>query len=133
MKITATFKEIHDIINKEFNLRLHLNYIDDKSVELSYRPSAILPAISLKLHIDAMRSDVVCLSYECENATAMLIAGAMAYMGDKLPEGVEVKTDDKRIIIYPHRIEKLEGLLEVMTLSDICFGEKEVNIAVTLS
>lgn len=132
MNAFITYKEISDFIENEFKIRPKFVAVDEKSVELSYKPGAFLPAIGVKLHIDAMRKDVVCLSYDCSLAASMLIAGVVGYLEEKIPSGIDVNTEDKRINIYPLRFGQLERVLEYLSLSDIHFGEDGVTVSLSL-
>lgn len=71
-----------------------------------------MPPISVKFHIEAMRKDIVCLSYECGTPASLMIAGVVAYLEEKIPSDIEVNTTDKRLNIYPQRFKQLEKALE---------------------
>ena len=91
-----------------------------------------MPAIAVKFHIEAMRKDVVCISYDCGTAASLMIAGAVAYLEEKIPSGIEVNTTDKRVNIYPQSVKQLEKALEYLALSNIVFEENSVNVALSL-
>lgn len=132
MKASITYKEISDFIERKFNVRPAFTTVDAKSVEVSYKPHSLLPTIGVKLHIDAMRKDVVCLSYECGTPASLMIAGVVAYFEEKIPNGLEVNTTDKRINIYPQRFKQIERVLEYVALSNITFEENAANVALTM-
>lgn len=132
MNVVVTYKEISDFIESEYKIRPKFTTINEKSVEVSYKPGAFLPSIGVKFNIDAMRKDVVCLSYDCSVAASMLIAGAVGYLEEKIPSGIEVNIEDKRVNIYPLRFGQLERVWEYIALSDIAFGEKGVTISLSL-
>lgn len=90
-----------------------------------------MPTISVKVHIEAMREDIVCLSYECGTPASLMIAGVVAYLEEKIPSGVEVNTTDKRVNIYPQRFKQIEKALEY-GVSNIIFEENSVNVALTM-
>lgn len=133
MNAVVTYKEISDFIEKEFKFRPKFSTVDQKRVELSYKPGVFLPAIEVKFHIEAMRKDVICMSYECGSATSMMIAGVVAYLEERIPSGVEVNTADMRINIYPQRFAQLEKVLQYVSLSDISFEEGRVNVSLSLA
>lgn len=132
MKASITYKEISDFIERKFNVRPVFTTVDAKSVEVSYKPHSLLPTIGVKLHIDAMRKDVVCLSYECGTPASLMIAGVVAYFEEKIPNGLEVNTTDKRVNIYPQRFKQIERVLEYVALSNITFEENAANVALTM-
>ena len=132
MNAVITYKEISDFIETKFMVRPQFNTIDERTIEVSYKPALFMPAIGVKFHIDAMRKDIVCLSYECGTPASLMIAGVVAYLEEKIPSGVEVNTTDKRVNIYPQRFKQLEKVLEYVALSNITFEENSVNVALTM-
>ena len=132
MNAVISYKEISDFIESEFKISPKLITVDDKTLEVSYNPGAFLPAISVRLHIEAMRSDIVCLSYECGIPASLMIAGVVAYIEEKIPSGIEVNTTDKRVNIYPQRLKQIEKAWDYVALSDITFGENSVNVALRI-
>ena len=132
MNAVITYKEISDFIEKKFKIRPKFAAIDDKTVEVSYKPGVLVPTISVKSHIEAMRKDVVCLSYECGTPASLMIAGVVAYLEEKIPSGIEVNTTDKRVNIYPQRFKQLEKALEYVALSNITFEENSANVVLIM-
>lgn len=75
-----------------------------------------------------MRKDVVCLSYECGTGMAMLIAGAVEHLDNKLPHGIEIKPEDKRINLFPDHVKKIRQI----QLDGIQIHEDGLEILVSL-
>lgn len=132
MNAVITFKEVSDFIEKESKIRLRFTTINEKTVEVSYKPGVFMPAISVNVKIEAMRQDIVCMSYECGTAASLMIAGVVAYLEEMIPSGIEVNTTDKRVNIYPQRFKLLEKALEYVALSNITFEENSANVALTI-
>lgn len=132
MNAVITYKEISDLIEKEYKIRPKFTTVDEKTLEVSYKPGVFMPAIAVKFRIEAMRKDVVCISYDCGTASSLMIAGAVAYLEEKIPSGIEVNTTDKRINVYPLRFKQLEKALEYLALSNIVFEENSVNVALSM-
>ena len=107
MNAVITFKEVSDFIEKESKIRPRFTTINEKTVEVSYKPGVFMPAISVNVKIEAMRQDIVCMSYECGTAASLMIAGIVAYLEDRIPSGIEVNATDKRINIYPQRFKQI--------------------------
>ncbi len=101
MNLTITYNELSDLINDMTGIRTRFTTVDDKTFEVSYKPSVFMPKISVKFHIEAMRKDIVCLSYKCGTPASLMIAGVVDYLEEKIPSGIEVNTTDKRVNIYP--------------------------------
>lgn len=132
MKATITYKEISDLIEKEYNIRPKFSATGEKGLEASYKAGFLMPTITIKLHIEAVRRDAVYLSYDCGEGAALMIAGAIAYLKEKLPSGIEINTTDKRVNIYPGQFKQLEKALEYVTLSDISFDEENVKVSLSM-
>ena len=133
MNAVITYREISDFIEKNFKMRPKLTTVDDKTIELSYMPNVFMPTIAVKFHIEAMRKDVVCMSYDCGTAASLMIAGIVAYLEEKIPSGIEVNTTDKRVNIYPQRFKQIEKVLEYVALSNITFEENSAKVALTMA
>lgn len=132
MNAVITYNEISDFIEKEFKIRPKFTTVDEKTFEVSYKPGVFMPTISVKFHIEEMRRDIVCMSYECGMPASLLIAGAIAYLEEKIPSGIEVNTTDKRVNIYPQRFKQIEKVLEYVALSNITFEVNSANVALTM-
>lgn len=132
MNVVITHKEISDFLEKRFKVRPRLTTIDAKTFEASYKPGVFMPTISVKFHIEAMRKDIVCLSYDCCTATSLMIAGVVAYLEEKIPSAIEVNTTDKRINIFPQRFRQLDKVLEYVALADISFEDNAVSVALSV-
>lgn len=65
MNAVITYNEISDFIQKKFKIRPKFSAIDEQTLAVSYKPSVFMPEICVKIHIEAIRADVLCMSYEC--------------------------------------------------------------------
>lgn len=132
MDIIVFYNEISNFIGKKFKICPRLTTVDEKTFEVSYRPGMFMPTVSVKFHIDAMRKDIVCMSYDCGKPASLMIAGIVAYLEEKIPSGIEVNTADKRINVYPLRFERLENVCEHVSLTNIAFQENSIKIELTV-
>ena len=132
MNLTITYNELSDLINDMTGIRTRFTTVDEKRFEVSYKPGVFMLTISVKFHIEAMRKDIVCLSYECGTPASLMITGVVTYLEEKIPSGIKVNTTDKRVNIYPQRFKQIEKALEYMALSNITFEENSANIELTI-
>ena len=132
MNAVITYREISDFIEKECKIRPKFTTVDEKTFEVSYKPRVFMLAIAVKFHIEAMRKDIVCMSYDCGTAASLMIAGVVAYLEEKIPSGIDVNTTDKRVNIYPQRFKQVEKALEYVALSNITFEENSVNVGLSM-
>ena len=106
--------------------------VDAKTVEVSYKPARFFPNICVRFHIEAMRRDIVCMTYDCALATALIIGGIVAHLEKAVPSGLEINTTDKRVNVYLQRFEQIEKALEHVSPSNISFEEEAMNVALTI-
>lgn len=128
MNILISYKEIIDQVAKKFIVIPVLQTIDEKTVEVSYKPARFIPNISVRFHIEATRNDLICMTYDCAPATAVIVSGLVARFENKIPSQFEINIAEKRVNIYPQRFEKLEKVLEYVSLSDLIFEQDAVNV-----
>ena len=132
MNVQITYKEIGDLIAGKYNVSPVFKTVDAKTVEVSYNPAGFFPDICMRFHIEAMRRDIVCMTYDCAPATALIISGIVEHLEKAVPSGLEIKTTDKRVNVYLQRFEQIEKALEHVSLSNITFEEDAMNVALTI-
>lgn len=132
MNAVITYKEITDFIAKEYKVRPNFTAVDERSFEVSYKPGMFLPAVIVSFQIESVCDDLVCLSYNCGAGASLIIAGAVSFLEEKIPDGVEVDTVNKRIKIFLQRFKQLEKIWEYVSLSDISVGSDAVNLTLLL-
>ena len=128
MKVSAFYEEISNFVEKHYSVRPSIKYVDEKSVEIGIKPALFIPTINLTLHIDAMRKEVICLSYHCSSAVALMVAGAAEFLEKMIPNGIEILTEDKRINVFPERVAEFSKVSTYLSLSSIQFNEKSVEL-----
>lgn len=133
MNVVITYKEISDFIERKSRIHPQLTTVDGKTIDVSCKPGAFMPAISVRFHIEAMRKDVLCLSYECGAPVALMIAGVVAYLKERIPSGIEVNPTDKRLNLNLRRFGQIEKALEYVALSDIAFEENSAILELSMS
>lgn len=133
MKAVITYNEILDFVENKFRVRPILSRIDSQNLEVSYRPMAFMPAITIRLCVESVRQDEVELSYEGNAAGEMIVSWVVAYFEQMIPDGVDVNITTRQVNIYPQRIEQLQGVLNYLALSDIVFEEDSVNVVILMN
>ncbi len=129
MNASITYDEIAEFIERKFMIRPKLAVVSEKILDVSYRPGLFLPAISVKFHIEGIYKDFICLSYDCGTAASLMITGVVAYLEEKIPNGVEVNTIEKRVNIYLNRFKQIEKAFEYVALNDISFDNNSAYIS----
>lgn len=80
MNATVSYTEISDWTGKRFHITPVLKRVDEKSLEVSFKPGRFIPTVKVTFKVEAMRKDVVCLSYDCSTAVSLLIRGALEHL-----------------------------------------------------
>lgn len=132
MKAVITYSEISFFIEKKFKIRPTFTTVDEKTVEVSYKPYILTPTIVLRLRVEEVRGDMVSISYDCGDAASMLIAGAVAYIEDKIPTGIEINAPCKRVDVHLRQLKQLNKALEYISLSDISFGKDSAYVSLMI-
>ena len=132
MNLKVYYEEVTNYTERYYAVRPQLKRIDDKTLEVSFQPGRFIPPIVFQLRIEAMRKDVVCMSYECSTSVAMLVAGFVKHIGNKLPRGIDVKAVDKRINLYPERVKGARLLMEHAQLDGVHICEDRIAFVVSM-
>lgn len=134
MKATITYPEISDYIAKNFNnICVKFATVDQTCVDVRFSPGSFLPDAGVKIRIESVANNMVRLSYDCNMAVSLMIAGATAYLESKIPNGIRVNTSDKRVSIDLRQIDMLEEVLKHVSLSGIAFDGNSVNVALSIA
>lgn len=132
MNVIVFFEEMLKYVWRYYFIRLQLKCVDDKTIEVRYCPGTFIPPVTLTLHIDAMRNNVVYMSYKCSTAVNMLILGALRHIGNNLPKCVEIDASERRINIYIERIDELKPILNYAQPEEMRFNMDGVELDVSL-
>ena len=132
MNISISYSEILNFVEKKFKVRPLLQKKTASALTISYKPTALLPAMSVDIAVDGIDDDVVMLSYDCSKAISLVVSGVVTYLEEKMPVAVDVDTAARTIKLNLGKIDKLEAVLEYMALTDIAFAENEVVAKIQL-
>ena len=135
MNITLSFNEIKDIILKKTNGKVDLDftYVDYRTVKVSYKPMAFLPAVNVDIMVAKADNSQLVLSYKANNAVDMIIKGLSDYLDNHIPkEIIELDASVQCVCINLDKIEQLQKPLEMMELKQICFEQENVRAEIIL-
>ncbi len=132
MDITINYNEISDYVERRFFVRPVLKGVDENTIEIEYKPKKLLPKMSIRIRLEGCRQDVISVSYECSMPMAMIIAGTVAHLEEKIPAGIEIKSTEKRINLYVEQIEALQKILAHVSLKAISFMDDHVQLSLSL-
>lgn len=132
MNISISYSEILNFVEKKFKVRPLLQKKTASALTISYKPTALFPAMSVDIAVDGIDDDVVMLSYDCSKAISLVVSGVVTYLEEKMPAAVDVDTAARTIKLNLGKIDKLKAVLEYMALTDIAFAENEVVAKIQL-
>ena len=135
MNITISFNEIKDIISKKTNNKIDLDftYVDYRTVKVSYKPMAFLPAVNVDIMVAKADNSQLVLSYKANNAVDMIIKGLSNYLDNHIPkEIIELDASVQCVCINLDKIEQLQKPLEMMELKQISFEKENVRAEIIL-
>ena len=130
MNASIKFNEITEFVERKYRTRINISQVDNKSIEISYKIAII--KVSITLRIASIDKDCIQLTYDGSTGISAIISGAVALLGQLIPQGVEVNTNNKTIKILPQKIEQLQKALEFVTLNDIVFDNDQITANLAL-
>lgn len=129
MTASITYSEAQDLISREFNIRPDLAMADDRTLCVSYNPGLLIPTVKVNVRIEAIKNDSIILSYNCQPAVALIVKGALALLGEKIPHHIiQINTDNKHAVINLRNVKQLESALKYMSLNDIYIEAHRINV-----
>ena len=135
MNITISFNEIKNIILKKTNGKVNLDFtcVDYRTVRVSYKPMAFLPAVNVDIMVAKADNSQLVLSYKANNAVDMIIKGLSDYLDNHIPkEIIELDASVQCVCINLDKIEQLQKPMEMMELKQICFEKENVRAEIIL-
>ena len=135
MNITISFNEIKDIISKKTNNKVNLDftYVDYRTVKVSYKPMAFLPAVNVDIMVAKVDNSQLVLSYKANPAVDMIIKGVSNYLDNHIPkEIIELDASIQCVCINLDKIEQLQKPLEMTELKQIYFENENVRAEIVL-
>ncbi|MBR6757613.1 MAG: hypothetical protein IKM35_03980 [Bacteroidaceae bacterium] len=133
MKLSLAYHELEALITEAVNIKLNIQYINEKTLCVNYSPGRIIPSVSVELRVNAVRRDVISIMYECNDAVSMIIKGVLKHMHTDVPCGVVVDGESNLITIYPLYIKQLEGVTRYFAITNLTFGEEGIDVEVVVN
>lgn len=132
MNITLSFDELSDYLAKKYKVRPDFSFVNEKTIDIAYKPNRFIPAAHLQMRMESVSNESIILSYECSAPMALLIAGAIGHLENKIPAGISINTDKKTIHIQPLEIEPLKKPLSHIDLKEVVFTSNALQSIVSL-
>lgn len=128
MKVVVAYKEIEDKIREVTKISSSLSKVNEKTLNVKYSSGMmLLPNIEISLIIKAIYSDKIELTYSCKPLMEIAVEKLLPKLISSLPENV-IEIDGKIITVNLYKIEKLEKVLEHLSLSDIVINDEVIEV-----
>ena len=132
MKAKVSYEEVTTYVEEHYKVNPELKRIDDKTIEAAYKPAKFLPTISIQIKVEDVKDDVLCIAYESSTAALLIIEKAIDKVGDKIPNGIEISTQDRRITLYLGQIEKTKKIMEHIRFENVYVNEDSLEVVIGL-
>ncbi len=138
MNASIQYNEIINFVEKNYKQKINLRSINEKSLEIGYKPVAkwdllnFIPEVSAKLQVVSINNRCVELGYETNKGFEFIINGIVSFVKENIPTGVEIDPTARRVKVYPHKFEKLEKALAFVELTDVVFENDEIKAVLSL-
>ena len=132
MRAKVFYEEVTTYVKSHYKVAPLLKRIDDKTIEATYKPAKFLPAINIQIKVEDVKDDVLCIAYESGPAASLIIEKAVDKVGGKIPNGIEISTQDRRITLYFSQIEKTKKVMEHIRLENVYVNEDSLEVVIGL-
>lgn len=133
MTASITYAEVQNFIFKHYNIRPELSMADNRAICLAYSPGSLFPTIKVDVRVESIQGNTILLTYSCAPALALMVQGALALMGDKIPVRIlRIDTQTRTIHLFIDKIDQLKTALEYISLQDVSFDAERVNVELAM-
>ena len=128
MKLSITYKEIENKVKDLAKISLSLSKESANTLKIKYSSGVVLlPNVEISLIITAVYTDKVVFTYSCKPLMEFAVEKLLPKLISSLPEGIIV-IESKTIKVNLAKIEKLEKVLTLLSLSDIVINEETIEV-----
>jgi hypothetical protein len=131
MELSITYAELEDFIRYRYRKAIKLSAIDKKKLCISYKVALLLPSVKLWVQIDEIKDTNIILSYDNSLLTGKLLDYVLPYLAKHFNEQIEME-GKHRAVVHLAKVKNLEKVFEYLILTDIQFGETNINLYVSL-
>lgn len=128
MKLSITYKEIENKVKDLAKISLSLSKESANTLKIKYSSGVVLlPNVEISLIITAVYTDKVVFTYSSKPLMEFAVEKLLPKLISSLPEGIIV-IENKTIKVNLAKIEKLEKVLTLLSLSDIVINEETIEV-----
>lgn len=132
MEVKIKYSEFQDYILQKFNKEVALAIVAPSTVSVSTKIKVLgfAKSIGVELCVEKVDGSNLHIAYSGKLGVKMLITPAISFLKRLLPDKTNfiTQSSNNRVIVNLAEIDQLKGVLEKVTLKNICFDEEHVII-----
>ena len=137
MEVKIKYSEFQDYILQKFNKEVALAIVAPSTVSVSTKIKVLgfAKSIGVELCVEKVDGSNLHIAYSGKLGVKMLITPAIFFLKRLLPDKTNfiTQSSNNRVIVNLAEIDQLKGVLEKVTLKNICFDEEHVIIESSLN
>lgn len=137
MEVKIKYSEFQDYILQKFNKEVALAIVAPSTVSVSTKIKVLgfAKSIGVELCVEKVDGSNLHIAYSGKLGVKMLITPAISFLKRLLPDKTNfiTQSSNNRVIVNLAEIDQLKGVLEKVTLNNICFDEEHVIIESSLN
>lgn len=137
MEVKIKYSEFQDYILQKFNKEVALAIVAPSTVSVSTKIKVLgfAKSIGVELCVEKVDGSNLHIAYSGKLGVKMLITPAISFLKRVLPDKTNfiTQSSNNRVIVNLAEIDQLKGVLEKVTLKNICFDEEHVIIESSLN
>lgn len=137
MEVKIKYSEFQDYILQKFNKEVALAIVAPSTVSVSTKIKVLgfAKSIGVELCVEKVDGSNLHIAYSGKLGVKMLITPAISFLKRLLPDKTNfiTQSSNNRVIVNLAEIDQLKGVLEKITLKNICFDEEHVIIESSLN
>lgn len=137
MEVKIKYSEFQDYILQKFNKEVALAIVAPSTVSVSTKIKVLgfAKSIGVELCVEKVDGSNLHIAYSGKLGVKLLITPAISFLKRLLPNKTNfiTQSSNNRVIVNLAEIDQLKGVLEKVTLKNICFDEEHVIIESSLN
>lgn len=137
MEVKIKYSELQNFILHNFKKEVSLAFVAPSTVSVSTKIKVlgIAKSIGVELCVEKVDGSNLHIAYSGKLGVKMLITPAISFLKRLLPDKTNfiTQSSNNRVIVNLAEIDQLKGVLEKVTLKNICFDEEHVIIESSLN
>ena len=137
MEVKIRYSEFQNYIFQNFKKEVALAFVAPSTVSVSTKIKVLgfAKSIGVDLCVEKVDGSNLHIVYSGKLGVELLITPAIAFLKRLLPDKTNfiTQSSNNRVIVNLAEIDQLKGVLEKVTLKNICFDEEHVIIESSLN